>query len=235
MEKAITEILYLVSMGRDLEVALHTVLSRYTLTSNEHALMCREESWREDLAAFIRRKLIEGRGTKSVQNYRYIITCAMESFNKPTAEVTAEDVQLYLLYKKNVCGCSDKYVHDIRTKLNIFFDWARKSDIIRINPVDGVAQVKVRKKHVKAFTDEEVERMRRACESGRNRTRDRAMFELLLSSGMRCAELIALDISDLNLAEREGTIRHGKHRLTIAHFKEVVVRFLPSFAWSRLR
>lgn len=230
MEKAITEILYLVSIGRGLEVALHTVLSKYTMERNDYALMTMEEAWREDLATYMKRKLIEGRSPKSVKNYQFIITCAMEHINKPTDRVTAEDIQMYLLYKKNVDGSSDKYVSGIRIVLNGFFEWARKGGIIKANPVDGVAHVKVRKKHVKAFTEEELERMRIACDKGRNHVRDRAMLELLDSSGMRCNELIQLDIEDIDLDAREGTIRHGKGgKERTFYFSKVAAMYIRAY------
>ena len=230
MEKAITEILYLVSIGRDLEVALHTVLSKYTMECNDHALMVREDSWRDDLATYMKRKLIEGRSPNSIKNYQFVITCAMEAINKPTDQVTAEDVQMYILYKKNVCGCTDKYAQDIRTKLNGFFEWARKSGIIKLNPVDGVAQVKVRKKHVNGYTEEELERLRIACSKGRNRKRDRAILELLDSSGMRCNELIQLDIADIDLDAREGIIRHGKgDKERVFFFSKVAAMYIKEY------
>ena len=230
MEKAITEILYMVSLGKDLEVALHTVLSRYTMECNDYALMVREESWREDLATYMKRKLIEGRSSKSVKNYQFIITCAMDHINKPTDQVTADDIQMYLLYKKNVDGNSDKYVSNIRQVLNGFFEWARKGGIIKSNPVDGVAQIKVRKKHVKAFSEEELERMRIACDKGRNHVRDRAILELLDSSGIRCNELIHLNVEDIDLNAREGIIYHGKgDKERTFYFSKVAAMYIRSY------
>lgn len=230
MERAITEILYLVSIGKDLEVALYTVLSKYSMESNDHALVVREDSWRDDLADYLKRKLVEGRSPKSIKNYQFVITCALETINKPTDQVTTDDIQMYLLYKKNVDGCTDKYIRDLRTKINGFFEWAKRMDIIKVNPVDGVAQVKVRKKHVNGFTEEELERMRVACDKGRNAKRDRAMLELLDSSGMRCNELIQLDIADIDLDAREGIIHHGKgDKERVFFFSKVAAMYLKEY------
>lgn len=42
--------------------------------------------------------------------------------------------------------------------------------------------------------------------------RDRAMLELLYSTGVRASELIGLDIGDIDLAQGELRVRHGKGR-----------------------
>lgn len=210
MERAITEIMYMVSQGKDLEIALHTILSKYTMTRNDKALMVIEHSWEEDLMLYKKRKLMEGKSIGTIKNYVYLIECFFQTVNKPIKDVTPDDIQLYLMYKRNVENNTDKYVMDIRTKLNGFFGWAWKSNLIDSNPVLCVPQIKVQKKHVESYTNEEVERMRRVCERGRNPIRDRAIFELLYSSGMRCDELISLDINDIDINRKEGVIRHGK-------------------------
>lgn len=40
--------------------------------------------------------------------------------------------------------------------------------------------------------------------------RDRAILELLYSSGLRCGELVALDVDDVDLVHREVRVRRGK-------------------------
>ena len=210
MERAITEILFMVSQGKELKVALYTVLSKYTMTSNDNALMVMERSWEEDLMLYLKRKAIEGKSENTLDNYRYLLRSFFETINKPVKDITADDIQLYIMYKKNVNGSSSKYLCDIRTKLNGFFLWAWKNKIIDCNPMEAVAQIKVYEKHIDSYSEEELERMRRVCDEGRNKVRDRAMFELLDSSGIRCDELIKLNICDLDLDEREGVIYHGK-------------------------
>ena len=210
MERAITEILYMVSQGKTLEVALYTVLSNYTMTRNDNAVMVVNHSWEEDLMMYLKRKTIEGASRKTLENYKYVIQCVLETINKPTKEITSDDLQLYIMYKKNVSGSSEKYLLDIRTKLNGFFAWACKTKVIDFNPMDAVAHIKVHEKHIKAFNEEELERMRCACDVSRHKKRDRAMLELMDSSGIRCNELVNLNIDDIDLDERKGIIHNGK-------------------------
>lgn len=234
MQQAITEILFMVREGRDLEVALHTVLSKYTLTRNEFSLMALDQSWKFDLENYMKRKALDGTSIKSMKNYKFLLSSTLESINKPVPEITTEDIQLYLAYMKNIKGSSDKYLKGIRTVLNGFFVWAVKNKRAEWNPVDGVAQVKVRERHVAAYTEEEVERMRRVCEDGRNSVRDRAILELLYSSGIRCDELINLNIEDINLATMEGIVRHGKgDKERIFYFSNVAAMYLKEYMATR--
>jgi site-specific recombinase XerD len=173
---------------------------------------------------------LEGKSKGSVENYKYILTCFFQSVNKAVRNITADDIQLYLSYKKNVSGSGDKYLSAIRTVLSCFFSWALTANIIDTNPVEAVPRVKIRKKHVKGYTNEELERMRRACEKGRNGLRDRAILELLDSSGIRCNELIQLDIDDIDLNALEGIVHHGKgDKERVFYFSEVAAMYIKEY------
>lgn len=56
-----------------------------------------------------------------------------------------------------------------------------------------------------------VEQMQRLLEAGPDNApaaaRDRAMFELMYSSGLRLAELVALDLGDGRLDLKQGEVR----------------------------
>lgn len=66
---------------------------------------------------------------------------------------------------------------------------------------------------------------------GRNRQRDRAILLTLLDTGLRAAELCALDIADVNLSTGEALVKHGKggKRRTViisAKTRRELVRYL---------
>jgi integrase/recombinase XerC len=68
------------------------------------------------------------------------------------------------------------------------------------NPVEGIRAPKSPRRLPKALSVEEAQRLLAAQPQGRADTpalaRDRAMFELLYSSGLRLAELVSLDLQD---------------------------------------
>jgi len=96
------------------------------------------------------------------------------------------------------------------------YRWLVRHRGLRSNPVEGVRAPKPPKRLPKALS---VEQMQRLLEAGSGDTpaaaRDRAMFELMYSSGLRLGELVALDVGDGRLDLREGEVTvTGKGRKT---------------------
>ena len=92
------------------------------------------------------------------------------------------------------------------------YRWLARHRGYKANPVEGVRAPKPPKRLPKALSVEQMQRLLEAAPGASNeeplRARDRAMFELLYSSGLRLAELVALDLGDgrLDLTEGEVTV-----------------------------
>ncbi len=89
------------------------------------------------------------------------------------------------------------------------YRWLARHRGYKANPVEGVRAPKPPKRLPKALSVEQVQRLLEgAPDDSPMLARDRAMFELLYSSGLRLAELVALDLGDgrLDLKESEVTV-----------------------------
>ena len=87
------------------------------------------------------------------------------------------------------------------------FRWLARHRGYQANPVEGVRAPKPPKRLPKALSVEQVQRLLQAAPGDASLlARDRAMFELLYSSGLRLAELVALDFGDGRLDLREGEV-----------------------------
>jgi integrase/recombinase XerC len=90
-----------------------------------------------------------------------------------------------------------------------WFRWLARHRGFGANPVLGVRAPKAAKPLPKALSVEQAERLLGADDATSPwLLRDRAMFELLYSSGLRLAELVALDLGDgrLDIAQGEVTV-----------------------------
>ena len=89
-----------------------------------------------------------------------------------------------------------------------FFHWLVRHRGFKSNPVLGVRAPKAARPLPKALSVEAAQRLLEAEPQGVQLVRDAAMFELLYSSGLRLAELIALNVDDgrLDLAQGEVTV-----------------------------
>ncbi|WP_027456789.1 tyrosine recombinase XerC [Dechloromonas agitata] len=90
-----------------------------------------------------------------------------------------------------------------------FFLWLGERGLVKANPCDGIRPPKSPRLLPKALSVDETARLLDAVEDGDpvQAARDLAMFELFYSSGLRLAELVALDCDVLDTVLHEGEIR----------------------------
>jgi len=87
------------------------------------------------------------------------------------------------------------------------YRWLVRHKGYRANPVEGVRAPRPGRRLPQALSVEQVQRLLEAGASeSPQAARDRAMFELLYSSGLRLAELVALDADDGRLDLKEGEV-----------------------------
>lgn len=122
------------------------------------------------------------------------------------AEVTENDIFLYLARYKKERKASNSYMNTVRLYLSSFFSWLADKEYIKKNPVKGIHPVKMQKKVPEIFNDEELERMRQAPTC----SRDKAIIEVLYSTGVRVEELSDLDIDDVDINNRTVRVKQGK-------------------------
>jgi len=96
-----------------------------------------------------------------------------------------------------------------------FYRWLGNNSPLPQNPCQGVRPPKRRRDLPKALSIGQVGALLDKPADDLLEVRDKAMFELFYSSGLRLAELASLDRSGLNLAEREVTVT-GKREKTRA-------------------
>ncbi len=90
-----------------------------------------------------------------------------------------------------------------------FFLWLGERGLVKANPCDGIRPPKSPRLLPKALSVDETARLLESVEDDDpvQSARDLAMFELFYSSGLRLAELVALDCDALDAVMNEGEIR----------------------------
>ena len=162
---------------------------------------------------FIKNKKLRGLSKKSLQYYESQLIKLSEWTIKSFIEMNSNDLKEYLLFFRELNNCSKVTLNNVRRILSSFWRWLEIEEKIIINPMKRIPHIKTPKYIHKAFTDEEVEVLRNYLYSQKSK-RNVAIFELLLSSGLRLSELESLRIDDVNLVECEGLVmgKGGKER-----------------------
>ena len=163
----------------------------------------------EILDEFLVIKRVEGLSESSLKRYRYTTIRLFEYTDKHYSQITREDIRLFFseLSRK---GLRNITLENYRRFLNSFFNTITDYDYIIQNPMNQIPPIKYEKKIKKEFSNEEIEIMRETIQ--KEKLRERAIFELLLSSGIRISELVSLNIEDLNLEKKTfKVIGKGSH------------------------
>jgi len=98
-----------------------------------------------------------------------------------------------------------------------FFDHLVKQGTIPQSPAAGLRTVKTEKRLPKFLRGEEIEALMRAPDSSPLGLRDRALLETLYASGMRAAELVSVDVDDIDFPSASVRVigKGNKERVTL--------------------
>lgn len=121
-------------------------------------------------------------------------------------DITETSLNSYMLYlEKNHFAAST--VSRSVASMRAFFQYLYQEHLIENNPADHLRPPKVEKKMPQILSVEEVDLLlRQPSDRTPKGLRDRAMLELLYATGIRVSELIHLEMSDVNLADRKSVV-----------------------------
>ncbi len=151
------------------------------------------------LALFLTAKEVEGCSQKTLNYYEDTLDRALAAINKPIPQICSDDLRQYLNNYESSRRTSKVTIDNIRRIMSSFFSWLEDEDYIVKSPVRRIHRVKTAQVTKEVLAPEELETLRDACTT----KRDLAVIDMLASTGMRIGELVRLNISDVNMQERE--------------------------------
>ena len=149
--------------------------------------------------------ILNGRSHKTVAGYTRIIQKLVDFLNMPLTEVGTYEIRYFLACEKER-GISNRSLENYRSYLSAFFTWMTEEEIIQKNPMNPVKTITYKNEIKKAFSDVEIDSLRSACKS----FKERAIVEALLSTGVRVDELSKMKVSDIDFSKLEVMVLNGK-------------------------
>lgn len=149
--------------------------------------------------------MIEGKSEKTIYGYARLIRKMYEQVQKNYTEMGVYDIRLFLAFEKQR-GVSNQTLENTRAYISAFFQWMEREELIDKNPCANVKTIKCTDKVRTPFSTVEIDALRMACKNDK----ERAIIELLLSSGVRVDELTHIKISDIDFNNLSVHITHGK-------------------------
>lgn len=156
---------------------------------------------------FIRAKKLKGLSEKTIYYYTTSLNKFLEYSNKLVLDYTPEDIREFLSWYQKLGNCSNVSLNNYRRIISSFYSYLYNEEYILKNPMKAVKHIKEPKRVRKPFSAEEIEIMRKKLHHDNKYTlRDIALFELLLSSGVRLSECSSINIADLNFEDQTFTV-----------------------------
>lgn len=181
-------------------------LRDYDVTEKITSITVRHEDINERiLRRYVACIRIDGKSEGTIKQYARTCTKLAELIGKPYTEMSAYDIRYYLAELKEK-GCQNRSIENQRANISAFFQWMFTEEIIQRNPCAKIAPIKCEEKVRLPFTAVQLDALRLACRS----EKERAMIEVLVSSGIRCEELTNLEVGDIDIRNRTVLVRNGK-------------------------
>lgn len=175
------------------------------------------------LIQYIKSKKVEGLSDRTINYYEGTLKKLEEWSVKSFINLTHIDIREFLVFYQELNNASKISIDNIRRILSGFFSWLELEEYIIINPMRKIPKVKFEKKVKKAFTDKEIEVMRNDLENRRNtkyKVRNQAIFEFLLSSGVRVSELVGINTYKVNFEDNSVIVLGKGNKERLVYFSE---------------
>ncbi len=203
-----------------LKITFWVKMQNYEITAITHSESVFDnesllEKYRKDSAAADLKK-------STVEQYVMAMRTFFKECGKEYYQVTSQDIVDYLSLKQRRDHISQNYKSTLYRYFCSVFGWAYRNDYIEMDITKKIPKVKMIQKKKEKLTADEIEDIRDACQT----LRERALIELMLSTGMRVGEIVLLNRSDIDLLHKRVNIygeKTSKYRIGMLTPKAVSV------------
>lgn len=178
----------------DISNQLYIAFNNYDVTPRETQITVRHEDKNQMfLQKFLIAKSVGGRTQRTLDYYKTELVNILNEIGKPADEITTDDLRYFLAIRQSRDGISKTTANNQLRVLKSFYNFLLADELIVRNPCLKIEKIKQDKVKKEAFAEIEVEKLRGACET----SRDKAILEILLSTGCRVTELVNIKIEDI--------------------------------------
>lgn len=181
------------------------------------------------LTRFFEDKRLYGLSETTLRYYEGVLTYFNDWVKKGFDSITTDDIRDYFTFLSEEKKVTPTTLDNERRVFNSFYNYCVVNGLLYTNPVKKIDKIQGQKKIKKPFTNQEIIVMR---ENFKN-LREEAIFELLLSSGMRVGELVGLNKSDLNMTNNTVIVKGKGNKERECFFNDLAKHKIQTYLESR--
>lgn len=202
---------------RAVKERLYVHLREYEICPKKYEVMnMQTDAALNTLKIFMVNKKVEGLSEKTLRYYKAELEKFINVANRPLQEITPNDIRAYIVKEKGHTSKSNQ--NNTRRIISTFFTWCAAEGYVTKDPSLAVKKIKEEKKVRRPFTEVDVERIRNSARS----KRERAMIDILLSTGCRVGELERMNRSDIEGDQMVVFGKGSKERYVYLNAKALV-------------
>ena len=204
--------------ARQLRVVLENELYQYDLQQTTLSLVP-VNNIMDKVKLYLACKKLDGLSESTLNSYRRILYKFSRVMQKDLETIDVMDIRVYLaMHTKS--GLKNSSIATLISVLKSFFVWLENEEYLKKSPMRKIRNIKTNKYIRKALTPEELEMLRDACLS----QRDKAIVEFFYSTGCRLDEAQQLDKKHIDWSTGKITVlgKGKKERIVFLNAKSKV-------------
>ena len=185
-----------------------------------------ENDTRDKISLFIYSKKLEGLSPLTIHSYERELARLNEFIGKPVVQINTANLREYLSSNDKLASSTvSKKLSVIKT----FFTWLVEEEILLKNPSARIRQVKQPKRLPKAVSVTELEMLREGCRT----LRERAMLEVMYSSGCRLSEVSNMQTDKINWSSGAISVVGKGNKERVAYLNPRAIFHLKAYLKER--
>ena len=205
----------------DISQLKESFVNDYEIKKRETSLTLYEGYLPECYQTYFVTRKIEGLSLKTLNLYDLYLKDFFLVMNKDIKKITTNDIRVYLYKVQQQRKLSNRTLDSRRSAIHAFLEWATNEEYIDRNPCRNIKRIKYERKKKKPLTPLEMEQLRNACET----VRDKALVEFFYSTGCRVTECERMNLDDVDFLKKEVHLfgKGDKHRTSFLNAKAELV------------
>lgn len=208
--------------------AIESVLYDYDVNTKVTALAVMD-NMSDMILLYLATKKTEGLSNISIKSYGQHLGKFAMYMRKNAQDINAMDIRVYLAnYSKT--GVKNTTLATETDILRGFFKWLESEDYIVKNPMNKIKTIKIEKRLREALTKKELEILR----GGAKTLRQKALLELLYSTGCRLEEVEHMNKNDIDWQRLQMKVIGKGNKERVVFISDVAEVHLKKYIMSRL-